>query len=486
MHDLLEKNAIHRLVTPRSVAFYGASDKFGMGSVILNQLTALGYEGQIYLIHPKQTEVMGRRAWPSVSDLPETPDLAVVVLPAKVVGPILDECGRKGVRSAIVVSGGFKETGAEGAAMEAELREIVKKHNMRMIGPNCLGVLNTHHKFSTNTLPYVGSPGYIGLVSQSGSFVTQMFGPLAQRYLGFSTAFSVGNEADVDLVDCLEYLGECPHTRVIAMYIEGIRRGRAFLETARRVSAKKPIVAYYVGGSETGGRAGLSHTGAMAGPDRLYDGIFRQAGVIRAETIEEVFDFCQVLGSMPAPHGNGVVVLTDSGGPGAAAADACGRAGLNLPRLDQETKDRLVDVFPTTGSLNNPVDLTFHRVPTAYVDDIPKAILADENADMLLMYLLMPIEVFVDAFRSMGVGEDEVADAAVKIMEEQSEAVSSLNQFGKPVMGYTFRPLADEPIRAMMKKGVVVLPGTRRPARALKALLTYANYKKRESERTLG
>ena len=241
MHESTENSAIYRLVTPRNVAFFGASDKFGMGSLILTQLEAMGFEGDIYLVHPKQTEVMGRRAWPSVSDLPETPDLAVVVLPSGLVGSTLDECGRKGVKSAIVVSGGFKETGPEGAAMETELREIVRGHGMRMVGPNCLGVLNTHHKFSTNTLPYIGSPGFIGLVSQSGSFVTQMFGPLAQRDLGFSTAFSVGNEADVDLVDCLEYLGECPHTKVIAMYIEGIRRGRAFVETARRVSAKNPL-----------------------------------------------------------------------------------------------------------------------------------------------------------------------------------------------------------------------------------------------------
>jgi acyl-CoA synthetase (NDP forming) len=355
-----------------------------------------------------------------------------------------------------------------------------------MIGPNCLGVLNTHHKFSTNTLPYVGSPGYIGLVSQSGSFVTQMFGPLAQRDLGFSTAFSVGNEGDVDLVDCLEYLGDCPHTRVIALYIEGIRRGRAFVETARRVSAKKPIVAYYVGGSETGGRAGLSHTGAMAGPDRLYDGIFRQAGVIRAETIEEVFDFCQVLASMPVPRGNRVVVLTDSGGPGAAAADACGRSGLDLPPLDPGTKERMADVFPVTGSLNNPVDLTFHRVPTAYVDEIPKAILADENADMLLMYLLMPVEVVADLFRTMGMSDDESASAAAKMMAEQADAVSALSEFGKPIMGYTLRSLTDEPIKAMMKKGVVVLPGTRRPARALSALLTLRNYREKEAARARG
>jgi acetyl-CoA synthetase (ADP-forming) len=486
MHEVMENSAILNLTTPKSVVFYGASDKFGMGSVILTQLKALGFEGDIYLVHPKQTEVMGHRAWPSVSDLPETPDLAVVVLPAGLVGPTLDECGRKGVKSAIVVSGGFKETGPEGAAMEAELREIVRGHGMRMVGPNCLGVLNTHHKFSTNTLPYVGSPGYIGLVSQSGSFVTQMFGPLAQRDLGFSTAFSVGNEADVDLVDCLEYLGECPHTRVIAMYIEGIRRGREFVETARRVSAKKPIVAYYVGGSETGGRAGLSHTGAMAGPDRLYDGIFRQAGVIRAETIEEVFDFCQVLGSLPVPNGNRVVVLTDSGGPGAAAADACGRAGLDLPSLDPGTKERMADVFPVTGSLNNPVDLTFHRVPTAYVDEIPKAILADENADMLLMYLLAPVEVIAEAFRAMGMEHDEATAAAAKMNEDQAEAVSALSEKGKPVLGYTLRSLTDEPIKTMMKKGVIVLPGTRRPARALMALLTCRAYREKASARAGG
>ena len=185
-----------------------------------------------------------------------------------------------------------------------------------------------------------------------------MFDYLSRLSLGFSTAFSVGNEANLDIVDCMEYLEACPHTKVIALYIEGINRGRAFFETARSIIPHKPIVALYVGGSEAGKRAGLSHTGALAGPDLLYDGVFRQSGVIRARSVAELFDFSWLLGSLPTPKGNKVVIQTHSGGPGAAAADSCGSAGLELPALSKKTLEKLTAVVPHTGSRSWLIDMT--------------------------------------------------------------------------------------------------------------------------------
>ena len=195
------------------------------------------------------------------------------MLPTRLVPETLEACGKKGITQAIVVSGGFKEVGGEGIALEKKICAIADKYGIRFVGPNCIGVVNPHHRFNATYFPYQQAPGFIGMASQSGSFVTQMFDYLANSGLGYAAGISVGNEANVDLVDCLEYLGACPHTRVISLYIETIRRGRAFIDMARSIVPHKPIVAYYVGGSEGGKKATFSHTGALSGPDRLYDGV---------------------------------------------------------------------------------------------------------------------------------------------------------------------------------------------------------------------
>jgi acetyl-CoA synthetase (ADP-forming) len=288
-----ETSPLYPIANPKSIALFGASNNVtSMGTSLLNSVLDLGFEGEIYPIHPKENRVQNLKAYRSVLDLPNVPDLALIVLPTRIVSEAMDACGRKGIRHAIVISGGFKEVD-----LEKELVAVANKYGMRFLGPNCIGVANTRHKLNTTFMAFQGAPGFIGMASQSGSFVTQMFGYLSDYALGFSTAFSVGNEANIDIVDCMEYLGACPDTRVIALYIEGIRRGRAFVETARSIVPKKPIVALYVGGSEAGSRAGLSHTGALAGPDRLYEGIFRQSGVIRARSVTEMFDTFRRTGS---------------------------------------------------------------------------------------------------------------------------------------------------------------------------------------------
>ncbi len=326
MIETIENSRLFRIANPRSIVFFGASNSIqAMGTNLLMSVQSLGYEGTVYPVHLKEKEVLGQKAYQSVMDLPEIPDLAVVVLPTKVVNHTLEECGKKGIKQAIVVSGGFREGGKEGIAREKELVRIAEKYEIRILGPNCIGVANPSFKLNTTFVPHEGPGGFIGLASQSGSFVTQMFNYLHRYSLGFSTAFSVGNEAVIDLVECMEYLGACPETKVIALYIEGIKRGRAFIETARSIVPHKPIVAFYVGGSEAGKKAGFSHTGSMAGPDRIYDGVFEQCGIIRGGSVTELFDFCWALGGLPRAKGNRVVIQTHSGGPGAAAADACGK-----------------------------------------------------------------------------------------------------------------------------------------------------------------
>jgi acyl-CoA synthetase (NDP forming) len=463
------------LINPRSIAFFGASNRFtSMGTNQLNSVLALGFEGRIYPVHPSEPTVLGLPAYKDVADLPEVPDLAVLVLPTAIVVPTLEACGKKGIRHAVVVSGGFKEVSPEGAALEQELTAVAKRYGIRFLGPNCLGVVNPHHRFNVTFAAFEGRPGFIGLASQSGSLLTQMFRYLEQFRIGFSTGLSVGNEASIDIVDCMEYLAACPHTKVIGLYIESIRRGRAFIETARRIAPHKPIVAFYAGGSEAGRSAALSHTGSLAGPDRLYDGVFRQSGVIRADTITELFDFCWVLGSCTPPRSRRIVVLTHSGGPGAAAADACSRNGLALPRLGDATRQKLRPLIPATGSLNNPVDLTFSRDPLEYFDAIPQVVLEDPDTDGMLVYCFAPPKNMQRIMESQGLSLEDIDKLTEAVAQEIAKRSAGLAaSHAKPVIGFTYQGPEMPIIRGLLESGLPVLPSPERGARAMAALARY-------------
>lgn len=481
MPDSLQNNPLFRLINPRGIAMFGASNNFSsMGTMLLNSLQTLGFEGAIYPIHPKESTVLGLPAYQSIDQTPDVPDLAVIVLPTQIVCDVLEQCGRRGIKNAVVVSGGFQESGPEGAAMQERMRQTAQQYGMRFLGPNCLGVANPHHKLNTTPLPYECPAGFIGLASQSGSFVTQMYDQLQRLEIGFSTALSVGNEANVDLVDCLEYLGDCPHTKVIGLYVETIRRGRQFVETARRIAKRKPIVAFYVGGSETGGRAALSHTGALAGPDKLYDGILRQSGVIRAQSITELFDFCWTLGSLPLPTGDNVVIQTDSGGPGAAGADACERAGLRLPPLSAQTIERLTPLIPHTGSVSNPVDITFPREFRNFYWDIPDILLQDQDVHALMVYFVLPVNLIYPSFAAQGLPLSEAKSQAVELVASLlGQTHDLIATHGKPVVGYSFNSLEQEPLRGLLRRGMPVFPSPQRAAKALAALAQYVRLRRK-------
>ena len=481
MPGAIQNSPLYKIANPESIAFFGASNNpSAMGSSILNSIQALGFAGQLYPVHPKEKQVQGLDAFPAATDLPRVPDLAVLVLPTGIVTETLDACGRKGIRRAIVVSGGFTEIGAAGTRLQQEMESVAKKHGIRLLGPNCIGVVNSHHKLNSTFLPYDIRPGYIGMASQSGSFITQMFDYLGRYGLGFSTGFSVGNEADIDLVDCMQYLAKCPHTKVIALYIESIRRGREFIETARAIAPYKPIVAYYVGGSEEGRRAGFSHTGALAGPDRLYAGIFRQSGVIRADSITELFDYCWTLGACPVPDGREVIIQTHSGGPGAVAADAYGRAGLTLPALDNATRSELEPFIPHTGNCRNPIDLTFTRNPLDYYLKIPDILLRSAVGHGVLTYFLVPSKTVRQSLELMGVAPDQLEAETEKVLATIAEAIAALpTKHGKPYIGFSFRNHEDPFTRKLYDLGLPVLPDPVRAARALAALVAYRQFRQK-------
>jgi acyl-CoA synthetase (NDP forming) len=470
-----ELHPLHLIASPRSIAFFGASNRFtSMGTNQLHSLISLGFKGAVYPIHPQESQVLGLKAYKEVSELPETPDLAVMVLPTSLVLETVEACGRRGIPRAIIVSGGFKEVGAEGRDLEEQLKALASHYGIRFLGPNCLGVTNPHHKLNTTFLPYTADPGFIGFASQSGSFLTQMFDYLAALGLGFSTAVSVGNEANIDLVDCLEYLALSPQTKVIGLYIEGLRRGRDFIESARKIVPHKPIVAYYVGGSEAGKKAGLSHTGSLAGPERLYDGVFHQSGIIRANSMTELFDFCWVLGSCFPLRGKRLAIQTHSGGPGATAADACGREGLDLAEFAPATLEHLAPFVPHTGSLNNPVDITFSKNPLDFFQEIPRTLLEDPKTDGLLIYLMLPEQHVRRGLLQGGLPEDQLEDTLDQVIKMTAQSIMSLPKNSqKPVIGFTYRSQIDRLIQLLQKKGFPVLPSPERAARAMAALVQY-------------
>jgi acetate---CoA ligase (ADP-forming) subunit alpha len=474
-----ENNPLYKIMHPRSIAFWGAStNSMSMGSIQLANLLSMGFEGEVYPIHPKDKEINGLKAYSKISDVPGKTDLAILILPTGVVPGVLEECGLSGIKKAIIVSAGFSEKeGREGKLLQKELVDIAKRYGMTFVGPNCIGVINPSFKLNTTFFPYDAKPGFIGMASESGSFITQMFVHLAKFNLGFSQGFSLGNEAMVDLTDCIEYLAHCPATKVIALYIEGIRRGRRFVEVARRVSKIKPIVAFYVGGSKAGGRAGLSHTGAMAGPDHLYEGIFRQCGIIRAHSIEELFDFCYVLGSQPLPKGNRLGILTHSGGPGAAAADSAERSGLELSELTPSTAEALAPMVPNTASIKNPVDLTFAKNYSDYMATLPRILLKDENIDLLFIYCLMPHQRVISVILGSGMDTSQASEFAQQYIKNQSSITSSLaSESGKPVVGGSFCDRTELFVRELQDYGMPVLPSPERAVSALGALYRYSRW----------
>jgi acetate---CoA ligase (ADP-forming) subunit alpha len=478
--DMLRENPLAFIANPKSVAFWGASNNpLAMGSVQLSSLIGMGFEGPIYPIHPKEETVLGLKAYSSILQVNNPVDLAVLVTPTGVVPEILEECGRAGVKSAVIVSAGFAEMGEDRRAAQNRLVEIAHRYNMPFLGPNCIGVVNPLAKLNTTFFSYDAKPGFVGMASQSGSFVTQMSPYMDQFGLGFSQAFSVGNEAVIDLTDCLEHLADCPHTKVIALYVETIRRGARFVETAKRVSRRKPIVAFYVGGSGAGRKAALSHTGAMAGPDALYEGVFRQAGIVRVQSLEELYDACLVLGSQPLPKGNRIAILTHSGGPGAVAADSAERWGLRTADFTPKTIEALQALAPRTARLGNPVDLTFSRNPMDYVETFPRIVLGDEGVDILFIYLFLTerrVRKSVEALT----GDPAKADTMTQrfIADYAASLMGIARDSGKPVAAGTFNPLWEPLYKTLQEGGFPVAPTPERAVKALSALVRYANAKK--------
>jgi len=334
--------SLHRFFYPNSVAVIGASrHPESVGHAILRNLIEGHFTGVIYPVNPKARALLGIKAYPNISSIPDEIDLAIIVVPNTAVPQVLEECVEVGVRSAVVISAGFKEIGPEGAKLEEEAVSIAKRGGLRIIGPNCLGIINTDLNIRMNATFSREMPlaGQTALISQSGALCVAALEYARQYRIGFSKVVSLGNKADVNEIDVLEYLKDDPETKVILMYIEDLSHGRRFIESVRYITGEvgKPVIAIKAGRTPEGAGAASSHTGALASSDEVYDAIFNQSGVIRVESVEELFNHAKAFSTQPIPSGNRVAIISNAGGPAILATDAVVRCGLKLAPLSEET-----------------------------------------------------------------------------------------------------------------------------------------------------
>lgn len=354
-----------RLMNPRSVAVVGASDQEGkIGNSVMKNLVNGGYAGEIYPINPKADEILGRKCYASVSDIPGEVDVAVFAIPAKFVAGALTECGEKGVPAAVMIPSGFAETGNQ--ELQDEIVEIAHRYNIRMLGPNIYGYYYTPQNLcATFCTPY-DVKGGVALTSQSGGIGMAILGFARTSKMGVSAIVGLGNKSDVDEDDLLTYFEQDDNTQAVAMHLEDLKDGRAFVETAKRMTAKKPVVVLKAGRTALGARAASSHTGALAGDDKVYDDILRQAGVVRAPGLNEMLEYARGLPLLPTPKGENVVIITGAGGSGVLLSDACVEAGLSLMDIPPDLDEAFRRYIPPFGAAGNPIDITGGEPPSTY------------------------------------------------------------------------------------------------------------------------
>jgi acetate---CoA ligase (ADP-forming) len=448
------------LLRPRSIAVIGASRRPNtIGYQILHNLLRHGFTGAVYPVNPVSESVHSIRAYASIEEVPEVVDLAVIVVPKQHVVEVARACGERGVKGLVVISAGFREIGGSGAERERELMEVVHRYGMRLVGPNCMGVLNSSPDVSMNATfaPTMPPSGRVSFMSQSGAMGVTILDYAKEYGIGVSQFVSVGNKPDVSGNDLIEYWADDDRTGVILMYVENFGNPQHFTMLAREITRKKPIIVVKSGRSSAGARAASSHTGALAGGDVAIDALFTQSGVIRVDTVEELFDLAMAFSHQPIPRGNRVAIVTNAGGPGIIIADACEANGLDVVELSAPTRARLAEHFPEEASLSNPVDMIASANPQSYRVAI-EAVLADPQIDAVIATFVPPL----------GVRQEDVAEAIVSVVKRQSE---------KPVLAVLMgREGLPQGLAELQRAGI---PGYRFPesaARALGAMYQYRQW----------
>jgi len=381
------ERVLEKFFKPKSIAIIGASRQEGkVGHSVLKNLLQFGYKGKIFPINPNAEEILGTKVYSSIFSVQEEIDLAVVAIPSPLVPPIIKDCVKRGVTSAIILSAGFKESGKEGSKLERELVEIMNNSSMRVLGPNCLGVIDTGSSMNASFAAGMPAKGNIAFFSQSGALCTAVLDWALEEDVGFSKFISLGNKADIDEVELLPVLAEDSETRVILGYLEGIANGTRFMEIAREVSRIKPIIITKSGRTQAGARAASSHTGTLTGSETAYEAAFKQSGVIRAQTVEALFDYAIAFASQPLPRGPNLGVVTNAGGPGIIAADAAEGSILKMASFAENTIKELRKELPVSASIYNPVDVIGDAGADRY-EKAMKTVISDPGVESVLVIL---------------------------------------------------------------------------------------------------
>jgi acetyl coenzyme A synthetase (ADP forming)-like protein len=446
---------------PNAVAVVGASrDPAGIGHRVLVALLRNGFRGPVYPVNPRAAEVAGVRAYPSVRDLPGPVDLAVVTVPRDAVLGVVDDCAARGVRALAVITAGFAEVGGEGRELQARLVEKVRGYGMRLVGPNCMGLLNADPavRLAATFAPVFPPHGRVAMSSQSGALGLAVLAAASRLGLGFSTFVSVGNKADVSGNDLLQYWEEDPGTDVILLYLESFGNPRRFARIARRVGRRKPVVVLKSGRTVAGGRAAGSHTAALAAGPAATDALFRQTGVVQAETLEEMFDLALALGSQPLPRGRRVGIVTNAGGPGILCADACEAGGLTVPEFSDALRARLAQLLPEAASTANPVDLIAAAGPDRYRGAVREVLTSGEVDALVAIYI------------PVGLAE---TDAITRAVGEAVAAARAAGAADRPVVACL---MAEPAFRAQLELGTERLPCYAFPETAGRVLAKVAAY----------
>lgn len=439
--------------TPNSIAVIGASTHpEKLGYAVLKNLVEGGFSrrGRVYPINPRATEILGQRAYASVQEVSDRIDLAVIVIPYPRVPEALRTCGEKGIPAAIVISAGFREAGREGLERELELIEIARQYGIRLIGPNCLGVIDTYTPLNASFAAGTPPKGPMAFMSQSGALGTAVLDIALAGRLGLSKFVSLGNKADVDEIDLLQAWQDDPDTRVILIYSEGMSDGQKFIEVARQVTARKPVVAIKSGVTQSGSRAVSSHTGSLAGSEQAYQAAFHQAGVLRADSMQSLFDIALALGYQPPLRDDRIAIVTNAGGPGILATDALERAGLRLARFTTETIASLQQYLPDAASAANPVDVLGDARADRYRFALEKVI-ADPNVDGLLALLtpqaMTEIEETAEVVGEIAKGSDKPVLACFMGEARVESGIACLRKYDVP--NYPFPERAALAFKAM-------------------------------------
>ncbi len=417
--EVSKKKDLKALFEPQSIAVIGASRRVeAVGYAILKNLVQGGYKGKVYPVNPKADEILGVKCYPTVADIPDAVDHAIFIIPGAAVPPELEACGKKGAKAGIVISAGFREIGGEGVKLEKEIKRIADAYGMSILGPNCLGLINNDPRFCMNasfsgTIPQTGN---IAFISQSGALATALMDYARGENIGMSKIISLGNKVDVTELEILQYLKNDPNTEVIIMYLEDIVKGQEFIEAAREITGEvaktKPILVIKSGRTAQGAKAASSHTGSLMGSDEVYDAVFTQSGVMRMNSAQEMFDLAIVFANQPLLKGNRVAIVTNAGGPGIMATDACVKAGLKMAEMSPATVAKLKEKLPPTSNFSNPIDVIGDAQHDRYEHAL-RSVIAEPNVDGVLVLLTPQAMTEAEATAKIIVDVDKGSDKTI-------------------------------------------------------------------------